>query len=212
MYNVSSKYVYGDCFSYTNSISVLFDHCDACSAFYGTNGDGFNGHATAGVDSSAKYCQTTLRECWSHDNLDDGYSDHELAEAYIDGGLFEYNGKAGVTHSYGSHCVCKNVLSRHNFNGFYYMGNNDGNRGQMICYGCVSESNSGVNYGYGFRVIGVGNGAILVGCKSINYVCGYRCDGGSWMELVDCGCSNPSSGDSSTGTGSFTKVKTTTVE
>lgn len=215
IFNVSSKCVNAaGAFSYDNSISVLFDHCEAALCYYSGNGDGFNGHATAGANPFAKYCQATLRECWSHDNVDDGYSDHEYAEATIDGGLYEWNGKAGVTPSYGSHCVCKNVVSRHNFNGFYYTGTaTEGNAGQMICFNCLSEANhrnASTDAG-GFRVDGTNNKVILIDCKSISDRKAFSCGDSCTMVLYDCGYRSQVAGVF-VGGGTFIKVKTNVVE
>jgi hypothetical protein len=215
LYNVASKCVYGaGCFMYNDSISVLFDHCEAALAFSGSNGDGFNGHATAGANPLAKYCQVTIRECWSHDNNDDGYSDHEYAEATIDGGLFEWNKKGGVTPSFGSHCVCKNVLSRHNYSGFYYGGTaTEGNAGQMICYNCMSVSNnrSGVSNVGGFRIDGTNNNAVLVNCKSIGDRNAFSCGDTCTMTLYDCGYRNQVIAIY-VGSGTFSKIKTQIAE
>ena len=196
LYNVASKYVNASgAFDYSNSIAVTFDHCEAASCYYSENGDGFNGHATAGANPYAKYCQATLRHCWAHDNNDDGYSDHEYAEATIEGGLFEYNNKGGVTPSYGSHCVCRDVLSRHNYNGFYYTGTaTEGNAGQMICYNCVSVINNRGNQSNtgGYKVDGDGNRIILVNCVSIgdsNGVVGSNAT--ATIELINFGCKSP---------------------
>lgn len=196
LYNVASKYVNASgAFIYDNSIAVTFDHCEAASCYYSENGDGFNGHATAGVNPGSKYCQATLRHCWAHDNNDDGYSDHEYAEATIEGGLFEYNNKGGVTPSYGSHCVCRDVLSRKNYNGFYYTGTaSEGNAGQMICFNCLSENNfrgNAENTG-GYKVDGENNYIKLVGCRSIGDThCVVGWTASATVELIDFGYKNP---------------------
>ena len=213
LYNVASKYVNASgAFIYDNSIAVTFDHCEAASCYYSENGDGFNGHATAGVNPGSKYCQATLRHCWAHDNNDDGYSDHEYAEATIEGGLFEYNNKGGVTPSYGSHCVCRDVLSRKNYNGFYYTGTaSEGNAGQMICFNCLSENNfrgNSTNTG-GYKVDGENNYIKLVGCRSIGDThCVVGWTASATIELIDFGYKDPV-GSVTTGTATFVKNNTT---
>ena len=216
--NVTCKYVYGaGCFTYNNSISVVLDHCEASSCFYSSVGDGFNGHANVPTDKSSKCCQITLRECWAHDNLDDGYSDHEYAETSLDGGLYEYNGGDGVVPAYGSHCECKNVYSRNNGgSGFCYSGGSSdyGNGGQMTCYCCVSESNNTANSSSnaGFKIDTNGSKAILVDCKSISNHTAYRADGPyTYMHLIDCGHLNNDVAVTS-GNGVFTKLNTSKVE
>ena len=213
--NCAAKYVYGaGAFRYDGCVSVLFDHCEAACAFSGqTGGDGFNGHNqndSAPASTSAKTSQVTLRECWSHDNNDDGYSDHEYAESTVDGGLYEYNGKGGVTPSYGSHCVAKNVTSRYNLHGFYYPGPvQEGNGGQMMCYGCVSIGHKSKG-GDGYIISGLGDHAILINCKSIDDRYAFNCGTGCFMDVVDCGYANATSAVN--GSGTITKTKTTTLE
>lgn len=208
--NCAAKYVHGaGAFMYDGSISVIFDHCEASCAFGAITGDGFNGH-NASDSAPAKASQITLRECWSHDNNDDGYSDHEYAETTVDGGLYEYNGKGGVTPSYGSHCVAKNVTSRYNLHGFLYLGPvQEGNGGQMMCYGCVSIGHKSKG-GDGYVISGAGDRAILVNCKSINDRYAFNCGTGCFMDVIDCGYVDATAAVS--GSGTITKTKTATLE
>ena len=192
LYDCKSAHVFGGgAFTYNRCISAKFVRCEATGCQYSSTGDGFNGHANKTGQKYAKQTTISLIDCWSHDNNDDGYSDHERSEISIFGGLFEYNGKAGVTPSYGSHCTCYNVLSRNNYNGFFYTGEADqaegGKYGQLICYACVARNNL---TGSGFRVSHNGNRVTLVNCKSINNLYGYMTDDSSYMELVDCGSSD----------------------
>jgi hypothetical protein len=216
-YNVASKYVYGDgCFSFVNSISLIFDHCEASSCFKGVNGDGFNGWTDVPSDYFSKCGTTTLRECWAHDNYDDGYSEHRYSEMYVDGGLFEWNGKGGITPSYGSHCVVKNAVTRRNRqNGIYYTGtaNDNGNGGQLICFNCLSDKdnrNLGSSFA-GFRSNGAGNRVVLIGCKVTNQLNGFCCDSGAYLDLIDCGYAGITR-NAIIGSGTITKVKTTIAE
>ena len=190
---------YGDgCFTYDKSIGVEFIRCEATRCCNNNNGDGFNGHGDNVGDAFAKQVTASLIECWSHDNRDDGYSDHERSEVTIYGGLYEYNGKGGVTPSYGSHCVCSNVYARNNYVGFYYTGETataeGGKYGQMICYGCVSENNADnpvYGSGKGFAVDGANNKMICVDCKSIGNHFGFASTNAtSRAELIDCGSKN----------------------
>lgn len=179
-------------FVYDRCRSALFVRCEAVMCQYGTTGDGFNAHSTAAGDTFSKQTDVTFIDCYSHDNNDDGYSDHERSETAIIGGLYEYNGKAGVTPSYGSHCTCYNVYSRKNYNGFYCCGDateaEGGKYTQMICYNCVAENNTtGGSMQYGYAVTGVGNSVTLIACKSINNLIGYYCGQTSAMTITDCG-------------------------
>lgn len=189
--------VYGDgAFKYDRAKSAVFVRCEAVRAQKAeTLGDGFNGHSYESGDTFSKQTDVTMIDCYSHDNNDDGYSDHERSEITIIGGLFEYNGKAGVTPSYGSHCTCLAVYSRYNYAGFYYTGAasaaEGGKYGQMICNGCVAEGNTRGGKKAGYIVDGGGNTAILINCKSIGNKYGYYLGGSTNMAtLMDCGSLN----------------------
>jgi hypothetical protein len=193
-------------FRWDNAIGVKLYQCEAARIFAGneTNGDGFNAHSTVSEDAMARHTTCMMMDCWSHDNNDDGYSDHERCECSIHGGLFEYNGKGGLTPSYGSHLVCYDVLSRKNYRGFYYIHaaaeTEGGKYGQMICYNCVAENNT---IDGGFRVNGAGNKAILVNCKSIGNPIGYMADTGTIMEIIDCGTLDNNIDKQASGNGEF---------
>lgn len=186
--------VFGDgCFTWDLAVNAKFVRCEATRAFTGTNGDGFNAHGDNTGDAFAKETTCTLIDCWSHDNRDDGYSDHERCEMTIIGGLFEYNGKGGVTPSFGSHCAAYNVMSRHNYNGFNSFGETseaEGGKGtQLICYNCIALSNihGDGQPNAGFRAQSAGNTMICINCKSVSNAYGYRASSGASMTLYDCG-------------------------
>lgn len=189
---VRSTYAAG-AFSFDYCNDAKFIRCEASSNALETTGDGFNGHnSVVGADYLAKGTTATLIDCWSHDNKDDGYSDHECSEMTIIGGLFEYNGKGGVTPSYGSHCTCYSVYSRHNYNGFFYAGaptSDQGKHGQLLCNSCVAEKNGiGAIEGAGFRVNGYGNTVILVNCKSLYNYRGFQvAQNDQSITAIDCG-------------------------
>ncbi len=179
------------CFVYGGCLSGEFVRCEASGAYSDGAGDGFNAHSISTGDIYSKQTTVRLVDCWSHDCADDGYSDHERSETEIWGGLFEYNGKAGVTPSSGSHCSCFNVISRNNYNGFLYKGEateeEGGKYGQLICFTCIAENNHHDNSGFGFAVQSDGNSAKLINCKSIGNKIGYYCGTNTSMELIDCG-------------------------
>ena len=189
-----STNVYGDgAFTYDQSVSVEFVRCEAARAFTGTTGDGFNGHSFNTGDPFSKQTTALFVDCWSHDNNDDGYSDHERSETTIIGGLYEYNGKAGVTPAAGSHCTCYNVISRNNYCGFLYTNSTapeeGGMGGQLTCIGCIAENNNRGGNKVGYRNTGTENSMYLVSCKSIGHDTAYSCPSGK-MRLVDCGSLN----------------------
>ncbi len=155
-----------------DTISTYLERCEADSCtMLGTTGDGFNLHpAFATTNIYAKGSTHTLIDCWSHDNKDDGYSDHGRSEGTIIGGLFEYNGKGGVLPSYGSHDTLYGVTARRNWAGIYCAGGaNDGGMGtQVECNGCVCLENT-----YNYSCLGVDSGdeqvnLVLNGCISRN--------------------------------------------
>lgn len=193
-------------FMYDNALNPRFVNCEACMSHGASNGDGFNSHANnSGGDPFAHQSGVVLENCWAHDNMDDGWSDHYRGEAMIFGGLYEYNGKGGITPSYGTHCICRDVYSRHNYNGFNYVAtaNDGGQYGQMICYNCVAEENTrGTSKtNAGFIVAGENNKIILVNCKSIRNYVGYKCVAANNIaKLVDCGSFEDTVAVGSTGT------------
>ena len=201
-------------FVYDRSVNCKFIRCEAARCCNGSTGDGFNSHCHNTGDIHSKQMTVTLIDCWSHDNNDDGYSDHERAEHTMIGGLFEYNTKGGVTPSYGAHITCYNVLSRCNYNGFNLVGDvaaeEGGKFSQMVCYNCVAENNTRGGTKAGFAVSGDYNTMMLVDCKSINNGIGYRLgDSTNSAKLIDCG----TKGDGQVRVGdNFTIINTSKVE
>lgn len=210
----SSMNCFGDgCITYDNADAVTLVRCEATRAFYGKTGDGINAHGVKTGTASAKKTTGHLIDCWSHDNRDDGFSDHECCESVLDGGLYEYNGKAGVTPSYGSHCVCRGVYSRKNYNGFFYTGeaSDGGVYGQLECIGCIADTNmNGENQNHsGYQIDTTGNRMILIDCTSIGHRYGYYGASGSLVTLVNCKSANDTS--VKTGSGTFTIINGSSV-
>ena len=170
-------------FSYDRCLAAEFIRCEAYNAISGSNGDGFNAHSNSTGEIYSKQTTVSLIECWSHDNNDDGYSDHERSETTIIGGLYENNLKGGITPSYGSHCTCHDVCSRYNYNGFYYVGKTTvaegGKDGQMICYNCYAKGNNSNSPGCGFGVLNASNSMKLINCIT---------DSNKYSIFVDSGC------------------------
>lgn len=176
--------------TWDNTLNAYFLRCEASSCSNGTNGDGFNADVTNTGEAFSKHYTATLIDCWSHDNTDDGYSDHRHAESTIIGGLFEYNGKAGLTPVYGAHCSCYNVYSRKNYTGFMCTGDVEEAEGgkftQMICYNCVAELNNRAGNETGFYVDGLNNRMTLISCKAIGNPTAYYVGETASIKLVDC--------------------------
>lgn len=180
-------------FTYNSSLNIKFIRCEAANCVNGSVGDGFNGHGDTGGYDFNKNTTATFIDCYSHDNNDDGYSDHEKSETTIIGGLFEYNGKAGITPAGGSHCTCYNVYSRKNYNGFKYTNQTSevegGNGGQLICYNCYAINNTrsnSSNNGNGFTTVNYGNKMICINCISDDNKVGYNAGAGTHMTLINC--------------------------
>lgn len=202
----------GGCFDYTRTLNVEFIRCEAQHCQISSNGDGFNGHALSSGETFSKQVCASLIDCWSHDNNDDGYSDHERSETMIMGGLYEYNKKGGVTPSYGSHCTCYNVVSQHNYNGFYYTGAateaEGGYYGQLICNSCLSRNNTGQGSSAGYKTDG-GNKVECINCKSIGNTYGFYTPSATGdIRLIDCGTLN----NGTVKYGNVTSQNTTIVE
>ena len=166
----AAKYSFGGgAWSWDGSIGLELIRCEATRAFSGTTtGDGFNAHSTTTGSALAKHTTATLIDCWSHDNNDDGYSDHERCETTIIGGLFEYNVKGGLTPSYGAHDKYMGCYVRNNVNGgIYHVGTAEdgGVGGQTECINCISEGNSW-NYGVADGTEENPNKLILINCIS----------------------------------------------
>lgn len=140
----------------------------------------------------AKHTVATLIDCWSHDNNDDGYSDHERCETTIIGGLFEYNVKAGLTPAYGCHDTIYNAYCRKQVNnGIALVGSataEEGGRGsQIFVIGCICENNKNNFYVSGDKSGKDENFGKFVNCISLNGTqYGYLCGANARIELNNC--------------------------
>ena len=190
----AAKYAFGGgAWSWDAAIGVELIRCEATRAFSGSStGDGFNAHSTTTDPALAKHTVATLIDCWSHDNNDDGYSDHERCETTIIGGLFEYNVKAGLTPAYGCHDTIYNAYCRKQTNnGIALVGGAseaEGGRGsQILVIGCICENNTN-NYYVSADASGKDkNFGRFVNCISLNGLsCGYLCGANARIELNNC--------------------------
>ena len=143
----SAKYGCDGGFHWLDANGIEFVRCEACGItdYDGVYGDGFSAGTSTSSATLAKCGTAVMYDCWSHDNHDDGYSDHINNETTIDGGLFEYN-DGGITTSYGSHDIVRNVLSRKNTEagitvfGAYTEGTD------TYVMNCICENNADYNY------------------------------------------------------------------
>ena len=190
----AAKYAFGGgAWSWTAAIGVELIRCEAARAFSGSStGDGFNAHSTTTDPALAKHTVATMIDCWSHDNNDDGYSDHERCETTIIGGLFEYNVKAGLTPAYGCHDTIYNAYCRKQVNnGIALVGSAtaaEGGRGsQILVIGCICENNTNNYYVSGDKSGTDENFGKFVNCISLNgSKYGYLCGANARIELNNC--------------------------
>ena len=190
----AAKYALGGgAWSWEAAIGVELIRCEAARAFSGSStGDGFNAHSTTTGSALAKHTVATMIDCWSHDNNDDGYSDHERCETTIIGGLFEYNVKAGLTPAYGCHDTIYNAYCRKQVNnGIALVGSAtaaEGGRGsQIFVIGCICENNKNNFYVSGDKSGKDENFGKFVNCISLNGTqYGYLCGANARIELNNC--------------------------
>ena len=190
----AAKYAFGGgAWSWDAAIGVELIRCEAARAFSGSStGDGFNAHSITTDQALAKHTVATMIDCWSHDNNDDGYSDHERCETTIIGGLFEYNVKAGLTPAYGCHDTIYNAYCRKQVNsGIALVGSAtaaEGGRGsQIFVIGCICENNANNYYVSGDKSGKDENFGKFVNCISLNgSKYGYLCGANARIELNNC--------------------------
>ena len=190
----AAKYAFGGgAWSWEAAIGVELIRCEATRAFSGSStGDGFNAHSTTTGPASAKHTVATMIDCWSHDNNDDGYSDHERCETTIIGGLFEYNVKAGLTPAFGCHdTICNAYCRKQVNNGIALVGSAtaaEGGRGsQIFVTGCICENNTNNYYVSGDKAGTDENFGKFVNCISLNgSKYGYLCGTNARIELNNC--------------------------
>ena len=190
----AAKYAFGGgAWSWEAAIGVELIRCEAARAFSGSStGDGFNAHSTTADPALAKHTVATMIDCWSHDNNDDGYSDHERCETTIIGGLFEYNVKAGLTPAFGCHDTIYNAYCRKQVNnGIALVGSAtaaEGGRGsQIFVIGCICENNANNYYVSGDKSGKDENFGKFVNCISLNgSKYGYLCGTNARIELNNC--------------------------
>lgn len=190
----AAKYAFGGgAWSWEAAIGVELIRCEATRAFSGSStGDGFNAHSTTAGSALAKHTVATMIDCWSHDNNDDGYSDHERCETTIIGGLFEYNVKAGLTPAFGCQDTIYNAYCRKQVNnGIALVGGAtaaEGGRGsQIFVIGCICENNKTNFYVSGDKSVNDENFGKFVNCISLNGTqYGYLCGNNARVELNNC--------------------------
>lgn len=189
----AAKYALDDgAWSWDAAIGVELIRCEAARALSSsTTGNGFNANSTTTDPALAKHTVATMIDCWSHDNNENGYSDHERCETTIIGGLFEYNVRGGITTAYGGHDTIYNAYCRKQTdNGIALVRSakaEEGGRGsQIFAIGCICENNK-VNYYVSGDKSGTDeNFGKFVNCVSLNAHYGYFCGTNARIELNNC--------------------------
>lgn len=177
--------------SWDAAIGVELIRCEAARAFIGLRfGNGFNANSTTTDPALAKHTVATMIDCWSHDNNDNGYSNHERCETTIIGGLFEYN-VGGLKPSYGAQDTIYNAYCRkHVESGIALVRSakaEEGGRGsQIFAIGCICENNKINYYVYGDKSGTDENFGKFVNCVSLNADYGYLCGTNARIELNNC--------------------------
>lgn len=157
----------GSAWEIKDAIGVVLTNCEGFRADGGiksngtiesSGGDGFATRPTHDSDAKIGYnlCSLNLINCWSHDNNNDGYSDHYISDTKIYGGLYEYNclgGEgAGLTPSFGScDCIDGAVVQYNKRNGLMYAMNGAaadycGTYGVISARNVVSKHNAVVGF------------------------------------------------------------------
>lgn len=119
--NILSKTTFRDCvFSFTcysSACQIVNSDIDfySCIATHAAN-DGW------GVSG---YGNCSLYNCDAIHCYDDGVSHHDSTIGIIDGGTWSYNGKGGITPSFGSKVNVQNAVCHHNKYGCYYLASVD---------------------------------------------------------------------------------------
>ena len=154
-------------------------------------GDGVNGHFGAVL--------VGVGDLYSHDNWDDGFSDHEGCTSRLTGGgLVEYNGGAGLAPAYGSDAVARGFISvrnqqrgTHKAGAFYVTGlpsaatpPESGADTNGLFVGCT-DYESLTSFADDYTISGGSEPvvALCVGCRSIRPVT----RGFNVKKVVDCG-------------------------
>ena len=177
-------------FQLDRAINLLLNGCEVSRVENGTSvqtGDGINVHISKDAIDGTKVCSFELRNCWSHDNWNDGYSDHEGCEGFINGGLYEHNclggAGAGLTPAYGAHDIIKDVISQsNNVHGLAYVGDGTQSSYDTGVYGSVQvvSSVSRFNRGDGFVFVMENQVGDFVNCVAYgNIGTGFKASAGT---------------------------------
>ncbi len=145
----------GGCIIWDGASGLSLIRCEAM----GADNDGINGHATGHI---------TCRDCWGHDNLDDGESCHNSCFITQYGGLYEHNG-SGCTPATGGEGMYYGTIARNNgYTGFSAQGVD----AVIMCNGCLATANN-----IGFNVGGTATGTLIncvAGGNTTNFNGGKR--------------------------------------
>lgn len=150
---VCAMFANTDTIAYKDCQFIEFNQCEAA----GSQNDGFNGR---------DFNMAIFKDCYAHDNADDGQSGHIDCTDTFFGGLYEYNG-SGVTPAGGANAACYNVICRYN-------GDHD----------WLSD-----NYGSAFSAQGSSgkiSGILCVGCYAVGNKIGFRSTDATGSMYINC--------------------------
>lgn len=119
-----------NCFDLSNFVEMYACEASGAGSTFIPNGDGFNAHNDCVLDH---------RNCYTHDNYDDGISSHENCLETGIGMTSEYNGGGGFVPAYGAQAEYYSCLSRKN-------------------NGVTSRFNTGKNAGFECHAANTGSG------------------------------------------------------
>lgn len=187
--------VNGAGFQLDRSINLLLNGCEVARVENGAStqtGDGINVHLNKDATDKTKFCSFELRNCWSHDNWNDGYSDHEGCEGFINGGLYEHNciggAGAGLTPSYGAHdCIKDAIVQSNGFNGVFYVGDGTSASYETGTFGTITADNvlSRFNNNDGFACASGNDVTDFINCVAYGNR-NYGFGGGGTFRCVNC--------------------------
>lgn len=174
--------------------NAMYNEAIDCEA--GGNGnDGFTSqlyYKDYSIAESKDYT-TRYESCWSHDNYDDGYTDHTRGRCIMRNCLSSYNFKGDGYHFVLTSCIeLYDCLAINNTQHGFVVGGQSSDEGRLglsaLLYNCVAQ---GGNYGYELSYSAYPVIMHLHNCKSIDSkVIGYRLNSISAAErkmlLMDC--------------------------
>lgn len=200
--NCSSKFANnGAGIRYDAAQNLTLKNCEACCVKEGDDlGDGFNSHG-----ENIRRTKVTLIGCWSHDNNDDGQSEHGNVDIVCSDCLYEYNTKAGFTPvlNNSNYYLCR-CIARHNTDnqyggGFFRAGYDNISTVKMVDCNAYGNSLNGFDLGNNstyVRCTTIGNSFVsgaktkYIDCLAKDCNVAFNVGSTASAEFIDCRCVN----------------------